>query len=284
VTRPEDVHRAERRIVAALGLTVLGAVGFAVAYAYDASVQLLGLALAVAFAALAYAFACWSRHLTPQEEYVEEREPLLSPAEQRRGLRDALTVAPVSRARAVRAMLALALGTLGLALLSPVRSLHFRGPPPVVALGRTPWEDGIPVVDERGERVRPEDLDVGTVLTVLPEGHHDAPDAPAVLIRVDPQELRLPAERARWTVGGIVAYSKLCTHAGCPVGLYAQALAQLQCPCHQSLFAVLEGAVPIAGPAARPLPQLPIALAADGTLVAAGDFSAPVGPGYWSRP
>jgi ubiquinol-cytochrome c reductase iron-sulfur subunit len=86
-----------------------------------------------------------------------------------------------------------------------------------------------------------------------------------------------------WTVDGIIAYSKLCTHAGCPVGLYVQQLGELLCPCHQSVFDILAGATPVAGPAARPLPQLPIAVGADGTLVARGDFSAPVGPGYWSR-
>jgi ubiquinol-cytochrome c reductase iron-sulfur subunit len=284
VTRPDEVRRAERRITVGLALTTLAAAGFAVAYGLDLGVQLMGSALAVAFAALAYAFAVWAEHLTPQEEYVEEREPMPSPPEQRAAFQEALAVAPVSRARVVRAMLVTALGTLGAALLLPVRSLLFSGPAPLHALAQTPWRDGAVVVTEEGERVRPEDLDVGSLLTVFPEGHEDAADAPAVLIRTDPRELLLPADRAAWTVGGIVAYSKLCTHAGCPVGLYAQTLQQLQCPCHQSLFDVLTGATPIAGPAARPLPQLPIGLDADGALVARGDFSGPVGAGYWSRP
>lgn len=282
--RPDEVRRAERRITVGLALTTLAAAGFAVAYALDLGVQLMGVALAVAFAGLAYAFAVWAAHLTPQEEYVEEREPMPSPPGQRASFSEALTVAPVSRGRVVRAMLVAALGTLGAALLFPARSLYYSGPAPLHALTHTPWRDGIPVVTTEGVRVRPEDLDVGTILTVFPEGHQHAADAPAVLIRTDSRELRLPADRAGWTVDGIVAYSKLCTHAGCPVGLYAQALKQLQCPCHQSLFDVLTGATPIAGPAARPLPQLPIALDGDGALVARGDFSAPVGAGYWSRP
>lgn len=278
------MHRAERRITISLAVTTLAAVGFAVGYALDLGVQALGIALAVAFAALAYAFAVWSRHLTPQEEYVEEREPMPSPAVQRRALQAALPVAPVSRARMVRGMLVVALGSLGVSLLFPVRSLLFNSPVPARALARTPWRDGSPVVTEEGQRVRPEDLDVGTILTVFPAGHEKAADVPVVLIRTDPQELRLPPDRARWTVDGIVAYSKLCTHAGCPVGLYAQTLGQLLCPCHQSVFDVLTGAIPIAGPAARRLPQLPIALDAHGALVARGDFESPVGPGYWSRP
>lgn len=284
MTRPEEVRRAERRITLALGVTTLAAAGFAAAYVLDTGPQLLGIALAVAFFALAWAFAIWAAHLTPQEEYVEEREPLPSPVAENRALTAALPTAPLSRARVVRGMLVVALGSLGTALLFPVRSLLYTGPAPATALAHTPWADGTAVVTKDGRRVRPEDLETGTMLTVFPEGHEEAADAPAVLIKVDPVELRLPPERMRWTVAGIVAYSKLCTHAGCPVGLYAQALRQLQCPCHQSLFDVLDGARPIQGPAARPLPQLPIALDADGTLAARGEFPEPVGPGYWSRP
>lgn len=284
MSTPDNVRRAERRILLSLGGTTLAAVGFAVAYTLDLGVQALGIALAAAFATLAIALAIWARHLTPQDEYVEQREPMPSPPEQRRGFEAALPVAPLSRARLVRGMLAVALGTLGTALLFPARSLLWTGPDPLTALSRTPWRDGIRVVTEEGERVRPEDVVVGTVLTVFPEGHTKAADAPTLLIRTDPRELLLPPERAAWTVDGIVAYSKLCTHAGCPVGLYAQPLGQLLCPCHQSVFDVLEGAVPIAGPAARPLPQLPIGLDRAGFLVARGDFPEPVGPGYWSRP
>ncbi|MDQ3886836.1 MAG: Rieske (2Fe-2S) protein [Actinomycetota bacterium] len=284
MTGPDQVRRAERRIAAGLAVTTLAAAGFAVNYALGGGVQLQGITLGIAFAALSYAFAAWSRHLTPQQEYVEEREPMPSPPAERRALQDALTTAPVARARLVRGMLVVALGTLGAALLFPVRSLLFRGPAPTRALARTPWQDGSRVVTKDGSPVRPEDLDEGTLLTVFPAGYEKSADAPAVLIRVDPRQLRLPADRMAWTVDGIIAYSKLCTHAGCPVGLYAQALQQLLCPCHQSVFTVLNGAVPIAGPAARALPQLPIALGADGALVARGGFSGPVGPGYWSLP
>jgi ubiquinol-cytochrome c reductase iron-sulfur subunit len=79
-----------------------------------------------------------------------------------------------------------------------------------------------------------------------------------------------------------VAYSKLCTHAGCPVGLFREASNQLICPCHQSTFDVLRGAVPVYGPAARPLPQLPMRLEADGTFTCLSDFPEPVGPSFWN--
>jgi ubiquinol-cytochrome c reductase iron-sulfur subunit len=283
VTEP-DVRRGERRIVVGFALTILGAAGFAACYVLHAGPQLEGVALAVAFAGLGWAFTAWSRALTPQREYVEEREPMPCAHEEQEGFRQALSVAPVARARVVRPMLVLALGALGASLLFPLRSLLYRGPTPLGALNQTPWRDGSRVVTEEGTPVRPDDLDVGTILTVFPAGHEKAGDVPAVLIRVDPRDLRLPPGREGWAVDGIVAYSKLCTHAGCPVGLYAQTLNQLFCPCHQSSFAVLDGAVPVAGPAARPLPQLPIAVGADGALVARGGFSAPVGPGYWSMP
>jgi ubiquinol-cytochrome c reductase iron-sulfur subunit len=284
VTRPDEVRRAERRVAAGLALTALAAAGFAAVYVLEGGVQLQGVTLATAFLALGYTLTVWSRHLTPQDDYVEQREPMPSAPQQRQGFVEALAVAPVSRSRLVRGMLVVALGSIGAALLFPLRSLYWRPTPPLAVLGSTPWRAGSLVVTEEGEPVRPEDLDIGTILTVYPAGHTEAADAPAVVLRVDPQKLQLPPERADWTVDGIVAYSKLCTHAGCPVGLYAQTLEQLFCPCHQSVFAVLEGAVPIAGPAARPLPQLPIAVGPGGALVARGDFSGPTGAGYWSLP
>jgi ubiquinol-cytochrome c reductase iron-sulfur subunit len=82
----------------------------------------------------------------------------------------------------------------------------------------------------------------------------------------------------------LLVYSKVCTHAGCPVGLYEAQRHELLCPCHQSAFDVLRGAQPRSGPAARAQPQLPIAIAPDGTIMALGDFSSPIGPAYWDRP
>jgi ubiquinol-cytochrome c reductase iron-sulfur subunit len=85
-------------------------------------------------------------------------------------------------------------------------------------------------------------------------------------------------------VDGCVAYSKICTHAGCPVGLYDTETRELLCPCHQSLFDATDGARPVFGPATRSLPQLPLAVDAEGFLVARSDYPEPVGPGYWDRP
>jgi ubiquinol-cytochrome c reductase iron-sulfur subunit len=105
-----------------------------------------------------------------------------------------------------------------------------------------------------------------------------------VLIRVEPDLLQLAPDRQAWAPQGLVAYSKICTHAGCPLGLYLAATHELRCPCHQSTFDVLVGAQPVYGPAPKPLPQLPITIGPDGVLRATGDFEAPVGPSYWNMP
>jgi ubiquinol-cytochrome c reductase iron-sulfur subunit len=123
---------------------------------------------------------------------------------------------------------------------------------------------------------------VGSVVTAFPEGYDTRiAEGATLLIRVRQEELALPPARRDWAVDGIVAYSKLCTHAGCPVGLYAQESNQLLCPCHHSIFDVLDGAKPIEGPAPHPLPQLPLGVSGDGFLEARGDFSGPVGAAWW---
>jgi ubiquinol-cytochrome c reductase iron-sulfur subunit len=119
---------------------------------------------------------------------------------------------------------------------------------------------------------------------VFPEGFAGSSDAQTLLIRVRPGSLNLPPERLAWVPEGThVAYSKICTHAGCPVGLYRAESQSLICPCHQSQFDVADGGKPFFGPAARPLPQLPLGVDDEGILVAQGDFPEPVGPAFWDR-
>src|SRR4029453_15224863 len=137
-------------------------------------------------------------------------------------------------------------------------------------------------VGEGGRLVRPRDLDRNSVLTVFPEGHTDAADSQTLLIRL-PTGVRAPGP-SDWTVDGLVAFSKICTHAGCPVGLYQTESQELFCPCPQSTFSGLDGAKPVFGPATRRLPQLPIGVDEAGYVVALSDFTEPVGPGVWDRP
>jgi ubiquinol-cytochrome c reductase iron-sulfur subunit len=147
----------------------------------------------------------------------------------------------------------------------------------------TPWRRGRALVTSSGTRVHAADVPVGGLVTVFPEGHPDSADGQTVLVRVEPRLLaRSPSARGG-TEDGLVAFSKVCTHAGCPVGLYQAQRHQLLCPCHQSAFDVLDGARPVFGPAARALPQLPITIDEDGIVRALGDFPEPIGPGYWSR-
>ena len=121
----------------------------------------------------------------------------------------------------------------------------------------------------------------------LEEGEHgwieEKAKAIVLLVRIDPGDLRNPEDRADWSYEGIVAYSKVCTHVGCPVALYEQQTHHLLCPCHQSQFDVANHAAVIFGPAARPLPQLPITVDDEGYLVAQSDFKEPVGPSFWER-
>ena len=137
-----------------------------------------------------------------------------------------------------------------------------------------------------------DDIAMDGALTVFPEGHIDdqaAGDSQVMLVRV-PEDRLSSATVAGGVVQGRVAYSKVCSHAGCPVGQFRvddrtpDTSYELLCPCHQSLFDVLEGCKVLAGPAGRPLPQLPITTDAEGFLVATGDFPSPVGPSYWDEP
>jgi ubiquinol-cytochrome c reductase iron-sulfur subunit len=281
----EELPSGPRRAAsAAFGLTVVGAIGFAVSYVVDASVQWQGICLAVALAGLAVGFAFWA-DLMPPGPFVEERAQMEPPAEERAALRtdNDESTAPLMATPMPRRMLTLALSSLGLVGLFPLRSLVASGVDPITALATTPWQSGRRVVDEEGRPIVIADLVTGTALTGYPEGHLHEADAAVMVVRVRPVELQLPSDRASWSVEGVVAYSKICTHAGCPVGLYVTGAAELMCPCHQSVFDVLRAAQPRYGPAARPLPQLPIADAGDGTLVATGRLSGPVGPGYWRQ-
>jgi ubiquinol-cytochrome c reductase iron-sulfur subunit len=126
----------------------------------------------------------------------------------------------------------------------------------------------------------------GQMITVVPEGFQDNQDALAkattIIIKFAPGQLRPPTV-LNWTVDGIVAYSKICTHVGCPVALYEQTTHHILCPCHQSTFDATRGAEVIFGPAARPLPQLPIGTDAQGFLIAESDYHEPVGPSFWER-
>jgi ubiquinol-cytochrome c reductase iron-sulfur subunit len=269
---------AERTIVAALGVSILASLGLIVLYALGGGAQLEGILLALALGGVGTAIVIWAIALLPAPIEVEERHSLESSGEERAGAREALDPEQISRRRFLVRLLGGASAVLGAALVLPALSL---GPEPGRDLFRTGWRAGSRVVDANGTPIRPGDLPLGSVQTVFPSGEVGRPDSQTLLIRIRAEDLRLAAGRADWAPQGAIGYSKICTHAGCPVGLYRAEEHALLCPCHQSTFDVLRGAAPIFGPAARPLPQLPLEVDGEGYLVARGDFPEPVGPGFW---
>lgn len=280
MSEPSRERRLERRIGGLFALTALTGLGLLGLYVAGGQPQLEGILLAVCLGSLGIGIILWSQELMPERHVEEPRHRLASDPGARAALAEAIEEeAGFTRRRFLIRMLLTAFGGLAAALAVPVFSL---GPAPGRELFTTTWRRGSRLVDLDGRPVRASDLAVDAVTTVFPEGHPGDAQAQTLLIRVPTELLRLPADRAAWAPDGYVAYSKVCTHAGCPVGLYRAAERKLICPCHQSTFDVLDGARPVFGPAARPLPQLPIRLEPDGTFVALGDFEEPVGPSFWN--
>jgi ubiquinol-cytochrome c reductase iron-sulfur subunit len=266
-------------VAVALVCSILAGLGLAVVYWVGGQPQVEGVLLAAALGGLGAALILWERRLMPHEQ-VEEERMLASLPDERASAQAVLERGgeEIGRRRFLARLLGAAAAALGLAALFPVRSL---GRAPGLSLFRTPWRPGAIAVDESGVPVGAEQIPVGSVLTVFPQGHPGSPDGQALLIRVEDGALRLPPDRLEGAPEGLVAYSKVCTHAGCPVGLYRAQTHELLCPCHQSTFDVLEGARPVFGPASRALPQLPIEIGSDGLVRARGDFTEPIGPGFW---
>ena len=281
---PELRPKSERPVVVAFAVSTVAALALAVVYLRGGQAQLEGVFLALALGGFGAGLVLWAKRFMPTEEVAEERPQLASTEEDVRAFTESFEAGEhtLQRRGLLLKMAGAALGALGLAVLFPIRSL---GPRPGRALKYTPYALAGPVrlVDEDDQPVRPEEIVEGGTYTVFPAGDVQSGDAATILVRVPPEQLRLDEDRAAWTVDGIVAYSKLCTHLGCPVGLYQSQFQLLLCPCHQSTFNVLEGARPVFGPATRPLPQLPLGVDAEGFLVATGDFEAPVEGGFWDR-
>jgi ubiquinol-cytochrome c reductase iron-sulfur subunit len=276
-TRP-----GERWTAVAFGASIAGAVTLAVVYARGGQPQLEGVSLAVALGGIGIGIVVWAKHFMPDDEATEARGKLASSEEEVAAFTAVFEEGEevVGRRRLLVKMAGAAVVALGAALLFPLRSL---GPRPGKNLKNTPYRKGVRLVTQDNEPVKASQIDVGGLVTAFPEGHTDAADASTLLIRLPKGDYHPRAGREDWAPQDIVAFSKLCTHAGCPVGLYQNESQLLLCPCHQSTFDVLDAARPVFGPAAKALPQLPLEVDDDGHLVAGGDFSAPVGPGFWDR-
>jgi ubiquinol-cytochrome c reductase iron-sulfur subunit len=284
----EPSPRAELAVIALFGLASLAAVAFMVVYALDADTQLLGLALGGSLCLVAAALVVIAKRLVVSEELVEEYPELEHPAEQEK-LEQIVeeSGSRFTRKRLVTLAGSGAAGALGLAALAPAVSFGpvFRTGP----LYESPWTRGRRLVDEDGRPIRADDVEEGSFSSAYPEGgDREQLAAPLVLVRLQPRALRLPSDRRGWAPSGILAYSKICTHAGCAINLYrtptyppTQPRPALVCPCHYSTFDVAAGGAVIFGPAGRPLPQLPLLVDPRGHLRCAGTFSSPPGPSWW---
>jgi ubiquinol-cytochrome c reductase iron-sulfur subunit len=270
---------ATRVVAACFAATVLASVALMVLYVLGGQPQLEGVLLAIALGGLGAGIVVWAIRLLDVPVEIEERHPLASTDELRAEAGGAVEIDRITRRTLLVRLLVGAGAALTAALAIPVLSL---GPQQGRSLFQTAWRAGTRIVGEDGDPIRPADIGLQTVRTVFPEGAVGSADAATLLVRVSRADLQLDGDRMEWAPEGCVGYSKICTHAGCPVGLYRAEDNALLCPCHQSTFDVLRGAVPTFGPAARPLPQLPMGVDDDGYLVALGDFPEPVGPSFWN--
>jgi ubiquinol-cytochrome c reductase iron-sulfur subunit len=317
---PPDLVSAKNweRVAALLFiLSALASVGFIAAYVgleigtkngdvVDATLRsnlALGTAMSVAFLAIGIGMVIWVRYIMPPVEVTEERHPLASDPADRAAFAETfiegaeasqITKRPLLRRTLLAAMLPVAA--------APLVVLRDLGPQPGTSLRYTVWKKGTRLtIYGTNQPLTPADFNSpGAMITVIPEGYADNDEvlakATCIIIKMEPGQLKIPTRyndgvngpktllnSMNWTVDNIVAYSKICTHVGCPAALYEQTTHKILCPCHQSTFDAETGATVLFGPAPRPLPQLPITTDAEGYLVAESDFQEPIGPSFWER-
>jgi len=304
---PRAEKRAERAVYTLFYLSIVGSVFAIAAYIIfpivpedPGSVRLnnlfIGIGLALALLALGIGAVHWGKALMHDEEGIDERHPVRGSDETRARaveiFQEANTESGIGRRAVIRNSLIGALVVFPLPAVVLFRGLAPQDQDPVALLKQTMWERGTRLaLDPSGSPIKASDVTLGSSFAVIPEGlnelEHGRLEEKAksvvILVRMKPEDLIQTPERASWSYDGIVAYSKICTHVGCPVGLYEQQTHHLLCPCHQSQFDVADEAKVIFGPAKRALPQLPIAVDSEGYLIAQSDFLEPVGPSFWER-
>ena len=304
---PSHANNAEKIVAWSFLLAFIAGCGFIAAYvglgvhSLDATLRsnlALGLSLSVALLGLGVGALIWVRQLMPDAELTEIRHDPRSPAKDRQAFEEYFAEGTGASQFVKRPIVrrTLLLGTLPLAAI-PVVVLRDLGPLPGTSLRHTAWSPGRRLlVYGTNQPITPAEFSApGGMITIVPDGYQDNLDelakAAVILIKFRPGELQIPTSyngstligTMNWTVDNIVAYSKICTHVGCPVALYEQTTHHILCPCHQSTFDATTGATVIFGPAPRPLPQLPLTTDAQGYLVAKSDFTQPVGPSFWER-
>jgi ubiquinol-cytochrome c reductase iron-sulfur subunit len=304
---PKAAKRAERQVATLFGLSAVGTIFTLVAYfavkfegdlsfdAYLSRVQLsnvlLGVGLFLALFGIGAGAVHWAKTLMPDEERAEDRHDMRGSDEDRDAavaiLKEGAAESGFGRRPLIRNSL---IGALALVPLPAIALLRDSGPMPADSLSTTPWKKGDKLVRDEigGTPLKASDIEIGSVVHVMPDGLQNTGQkleerakAAVIVLRLDPADLDDVSKAGAYD--GIVAYSKICTHMGCPVGLYEQQTHHLLCPCHQSTFDVTKNCQVIFGPAKRPLPQLAITVDDQGYLIANDGFTQPVGPSFFER-
>ena len=295
--RESDIDPSQRTLPAnprtetLVGVLLLVAAVFAFAFTViyivsSGDTQLLGIAMGGALCLLAVACIVAGKFVVPQETHVEERGQLLDEEQTEEVVE---MIAEGGQGISRRALLVGAGGVAGVAVVTaaatPLASLG----PTLGPLHRTPWAAGVGLVDDQGRLYLASDIHIGTFYTALPEGKDpESFGAGILVVRLPADFIALPAARRDWAPNGILAYSKICPHAGCAISLYryptyapTSQVPAFTCPCHYSTFLPGEGGRLVFGPAGRALPQLPLMIDGDGHLRAAAGFHEDIGPSWW---
>ncbi|MYX44300.1 Rieske 2Fe-2S domain-containing protein [Streptomyces sp. SID89] len=299
--------RSERVVALLFTVSMLATIGFIVSYVTipnDKSVYVfpighlsamnfaLGLTLGVALFCIGAGAVHWARTLMSDAEVADERHPIEASPEVRAKVhadfKQGAKESAIGRRPLIRNTM---LGALALVPLSGLFLLRDLGPLPKETLRHTLWAKGKRLVNmNTNQPLRPEDVAVGSLTFAMPDGLKETDEefqteiakAALMIVRLQPDNIKDKRE-LEWSHEGVVAYSKICTHVGCPISLYEQQTHHVLCPCHQSTFDLSDGARVIFGPAGHALPQLRIGVDSEGYLQALGDFEEPVGPAFWER-
>jgi len=275
----------------------------------DYYTPLLGISLAISLFAVGFAILSWAKKLLPHEVSIQARHDGASPTDEQKITGQTMIFVGdelnqgVQRRPLLKGAIGFGLAPIGLVAAAPligglIENPHKADQPDLFTTGFSPVKNGgnlVRLTRDDGTPIRPEDVSTGGQMTVFPGVPHGATneyaDSPTLLIHLradDAEETRNNAAADRRNAGSMwgnyVAYSKICTHAGCPASLYEQQTNRLLCPCHQSQFLITRNAQPIFGPATRRLPMLPLGVDEEGYFVATSDFKDTVGPDFWERP
>jgi len=218
----------------------------------------LGVTLGLALLLIGIGVIQWARKLMADHEIVEYRHPAASSEEDRavtlEALSDGLAESGIGRRPLVRNSL---LGAVGILAVPAVVMLRDLGPTPNqvadsgelgAGLEHTVWTEGMRVTrDVVGTPIRVSDMEIGDLLNgepgILFETDEEGEPlvegaalqvakskAAVILVRIEPDDITAAADRENWSVDGILCYSKICTHVGCPISLYERSTLHLLRP------------------------------------------------------